>query len=97
MHLCQMFGARGNLGLIFSRDVSIPSGVIIVVRLIPPGSPSASRASCKQFKIRSGATLFDNPVLLVRFPRVLAFTCCQACLYLPPPRREGARVLAAYT
>src|SRR6266700_921675 len=76
--------------------VSLPRRLVSLVGLIPPSSPALARATRKQFKKRPRAARFENIVLLIRLPRMLALSCCKQ-VYLPPSGRKCARVLAAHT
>src|SRR5262245_43237103 len=76
--------------------ISLPRWSISRVSLIAPGGPAISRAARKQLEKRPRAASFKNVVLLIWLARMLALARCQQ-VHLPPPRREGAGVLAAHT
>src|SRR4030088_3747141 len=75
--------------------IGLPGRPIVIGGLIAPGRPALARAACEQLEIGPRTARLDDPVLLVRLARMLALARRQQ-VHLPPPRRQRARVLAAY-
>src|SRR4030081_166915 len=75
--------------------IRLPGRPIVIGGLIAPGRPALARAAREQLEIGPRTARLDDPVLLVRLARMLALARRQQ-VHLPPPRRQRARVLAAY-